>query len=377
MEHDILVKCMKRYEVEGRQAVKTFGFLTSITKTKAKKIQCPRCGVELEIGFTPKFKLTKRRKADLRLFAIGILVAVIIAVLGYYGIISADTSGVFGRLMQRSAAFAVLFSGVAIVVLFFLILITNFRDVVYIDEVNSPTVWHPLSKTKIVHEAKEVSGGLLTSSSLDLAEVGDARAVELLCKRASNTFAPKEREDAVTALGQNLDLKTLEQTDYNKIVEVLTGAVNDYWQTVRCAAAKSLGNIGGDKAIEALCEALKDKKTEVRCEAAKSLGNIGGDKAIEALCEALKDKKTKVRCEAAKSLGNIGGDKALGKTDRDKASEALCETMKDKDWLVRVEIVKALAMVGGVKALEAIRGASKDKSWMVRDEANEVLGKGR
>ena len=81
MEHDILVNCAKTYETVSGRDVITHRILTSTTTAQNKKITCSGCSAGLEIGISPKFKFTKRRKADMGMFAIGYPVGFIVMVL--------------------------------------------------------------------------------------------------------------------------------------------------------------------------------------------------------------------------------------------------------------------------------------------------------
>ncbi|MCK5525055.1 MAG: HEAT repeat domain-containing protein, partial [Thiomargarita sp.] len=78
---------------------------------------------------------------------------------------------------------------------------------------------------------------------------------------------------------------------------------------MRCAAAKSLGQLGPNhKVIDALLKALLDKDEELQCTAAESLGKLGqaSEKVIDALLKALLDKDEELQCTAAESLGKLG-----------------------------------------------------------------------
>ena len=80
----------------------------------------------------------------------------------------------------------------------------------------------------------------------------------------------------------------------------------DYYS--RSAAARALGEIGGEKAAAALIEALNDEDDWVQEYAAGALGKIAYRPASDALGRILKSENYKVRCAAVEALGRIGGD---------------------------------------------------------------------
>ena len=138
--------------------------------------------------------------------------------------------------------------------------------------------------------------------------------------------------------------------------------------TIRCAAAKALGEIKDVKAVESLIAAFKDRDGDVRREAAWALGEIKDVKAVESLIIALKDRDKIVRRGAAGALGGIKDIKVV---------ESLITTLKDNDELVRHEAAWALGEIKDVKAVGPLIVALKDsdENVDVRIAAAEVHGK--
>lgn len=101
----------------------------------------------------------------------------------------------------------------------------------------------------------------------------------------------------------------------------------------RAAAAKTLGEGGGDAAMDALIATLKDENPKVRGTAAKALGNIKDERAVRPLVALLNDGSKYVRALGAQALGEIGDGRARG---------PLKKLEMDKEELVRKEAGIAL-----------------------------------
>lgn len=101
----------------------------------------------------------------------------------------------------------------------------------------------------------------------------------------------------------------------------------------RAAAAKALGEGGGDAAVDALVGALKDENPKVRGTAAKALGDIKDKRAVQPLVALLGDKSKFVRALGAQALGLIGDG---------RARNPLKKLENDKEELVRKEAGIAL-----------------------------------
>ena len=95
-------------------------------------------------------------------------------------------------------------------------------------------------------------------------------------------------------------------------VEEKVAALKDYDESVRVAAALSLGNIGDEMGIEPLIHVMKqDDALSVRFNAAAALGKIGDERAVEPLIDALEDEEMLVWSMAAWALGCIGDERAI------------------------------------------------------------------
>ncbi|OGR40561.1 MAG: hypothetical protein A2X29_09630 [Elusimicrobia bacterium GWA2_64_40] len=106
----------------------------------------------------------------------------------------------------------------------------------------------------------------------------------------------------------------------------------------RAAAAKALGERGGDAAVDALIATLKDENPKVRGTAAKALGIIKDERAVPPLIALLNDGSKYVRALGAQALGVIGDGRANG---------PLKILENDKEELVRKEAGIALKKLWG------------------------------
>ena len=92
--------------------------------------------------------------------------------------------------------------------------------------------------------------------------------------------------------------------------------------SIREAAARALGKLGGVQAVEALCEALQNPVLHIRlgdiqdypvslakvqCAAAAALAEIGDRRAVPCLLEASRSENPTLAYAAAKALEKIGG----------------------------------------------------------------------
>jgi HEAT repeat protein len=92
-------------------------------------------------------------------------------------------------------------------------------------------------------------------------------------------------------------------------VEHLVGMAADEEKDVRLFAIDTLGRIGSPSAEAAIIRMLTDPDINVAAAAAAALGEVGTASAVGPLIEALKADSW-VRCAVAKSLGQIGGVEA-------------------------------------------------------------------
>jgi HEAT repeat protein len=197
--------------------------------------------------------------------------------------------------------------------------------------------------------------------------------------------------------------------------EALAGEKKDADDSVREAAASSLGQMGQDahNAVPALIEALKDKPS-IQITAADAIDHLAKDaddnptrdsNAAEAMLELLKNPAAAAlaRCSAATFLGRLNVDggltaliEVLGaekseprlrktiadvigryKEDGADAVPALAKALKDDNVDVRIAAGSALARVGSraLDALPQLREALKDKDPVVRIRAIDVIAR--
>lgn len=91
--------------------------------------------------------------------------------------------------------------------------------------------------------------------------------------------------------------------------EQLVLMAGDTEKDVRLFSIDTLARIGSPSAEAAIIRALKDPDLNVAAAAAAAIGEIGGSSAVPPLIEAL-GSDSWVRCAVAKSLGQIGGIEA-------------------------------------------------------------------
>jgi len=174
------------------------------------------------------------------------------------------------------------------------------------------------------------------------------------------------RVSVIAALGRLGDERAMEP-----LLETLlreddaAGDDDDYDddEELREAAARALGQIGGERAVAGLVKALHDKSDDVRGAAAEALGE-DGQKAVEALLGALKDKQDGVRLKAANALGRLGDDvlsaglvKALSREDdfvRRKAAEVVGYYSADP------EVLDKLTRLAETDPADDVRKAASD-----------------
>ena len=151
--------------------------------------------------------------------------------------------------------------------------------------------------------------GVREDAVVDLAELGDERAVEPLIAALADEDSAV-RNQAAKALAKFGDLRA---------VEPLVAALQDEDSYVNLGAAESLGQLGDERAVEPLIACLKSEDVVLRYVAAEALARIGDDRALEPLTAALEDEEEDVRSRAATALGKLGDTSAL----RDEEDEAL------------------------------------------------------
>jgi len=149
-----------------------------------------------------------------------------------------------------------------------------------------------------------------TEAAKMLMEIGFAKVPEL-----------KDRILTLLILGKTDTVAAMREDAVPYLIE----ALKNMDQTVRCSAAKALGNIGDISVVPILIDTLKDKNSEVVESAAFALGRLGDVKAVPALIEALKDKTKIVQFGVANALNEIAGSMA-NKGDHISALKIIKET---------------------------------------------------
>jgi HEAT repeat protein len=144
----------------------------------------------------------------------------------------------------------------------------------------------------------------------------------------------------------------------------LVEAVHDRQPSVREAAARVLGRIGGKEGIEALGGALSDDRSNVRQAAAAGLALAGGPTALRALQAALAHKDPATR---------RAGAEALGRLEDPAAVPALVRTMSDRERAVREAAAAALAAARTPDAMEALLSSLRSEDRETRQVAAGAL----
>ena len=122
---------------------------------------------------------------------------------------------------------------------------------------------------------------------------GDNMSFEILAKDALESCDASKREDAVIALGESKDKRT---------VEILSRVLASYpSEDVRLSSIDALITTGEKNIIEPLSFALKDLSSEVRQSALEALAEVGGENSQELIKDALNDEDNDVR-ELAQEL---------------------------------------------------------------------------
>jgi HEAT repeat protein len=201
-----------------------------------------------------------------------------------------------------------------------------------LSNLGAPAV-EPLCRALTLHRASNVRG----RAAEILGTIGDARAVEFLC-RALTDRAVAVRAAAAEALGRIGD---------ERAIDPLRHATEDADETVRVRASIALQQFGAEGFKKSLIASLKVKNPSARAAAARQLGQLKAPDAVLPLCAALKDKDIEVRVAAAEALGNIGDDRAV---------QPLIDALRDaftlrSAWLnfvVGVLLLVGSVLLGGV-----------------------------
>ncbi|MDE0184082.1 MAG: HEAT repeat domain-containing protein [Candidatus Poribacteria bacterium] len=188
--------------------------------------------------------------------------------------------------------------------------------------------------------------------------------------------------------------RTLSNMGYkaNPAAIALVPLLNDEYDKVRIAAASALGGMrsqpvpdivinikkqalersiqtddamldrAAETAIPDLMKMIGDESNSIRAAAVRALGTLGGAAAVPALTVALKDRDDNVRTIAAITLGEIGFPaNAAVPTLINKLKKGLYETEG-----IRVSVVQGLGGIGTPAAVSGLIEALNDPSGFVR-----------
>jgi HEAT repeat protein len=155
-----------------------------------------------------------------------------------------------------------------------------------------------------------------------LGKIGDTRATEPLLALLRERATLRGRGTVLYALGQLRDPRS---TDV--LIEAMSGK-GDNKRDDRIAAARGLGEIGGNRAAEALAKVWQNENdhTEVRLAAAGSLGRTHDHRAVDALAFLL---------EKGSRLHTLSAIESLWRSRDPRAKNILRSALKHKDTLVR------------------------------------------
>lgn len=165
---------------------------------------------------------------------------------------------------------------------------------------------------------------------------------------------------------QQRAITTLRRLKNRKGAKMLLPFLEDDNHETRRLATEALGQLAEPAVLPTLRKVLsKDSDESVRAAAARSLGELQDAKALSALEEALHDERA-VKCQAVI---------ALGKLKQKKAVPALLAQLKDRAPEVRYHACNALGEIGELANPEPLQNLLDDKEGMVRRGAEAALTK--
>lgn len=213
-------------------------------------------------------------------------------------------------------------------------------------------------------------------ASLLLCEQGQNDGVSFLLEKLQSV-SDRQQARIIEALGEARDTRSLDS-----LREMLPSIRH------RVRTIDALGKIGGDQAHDIVVKFLGDENDAVRCAAARSIDNIGSEDGISKIVECLvgtkieedssfpalvkeiaKKRKVSLPIVAqAKLLKDHGWEVRmqcaiqLGKSKSSEAVEILLEALGDNDYDVRREVAKALGSIGDSRATERLKEISQNDS---------------
>ena len=166
-------------------------------------------------------------------------------------------------------------------------------------------------------------------------------------------------------------------------VQGLIGALRYKDSGVRQAAAAALGDERGNSlAIDPLAAALGDEHDTVREAAAESLGKLGNKQAADALVAALNDRSAAVRAAVVTALGRVGDERAIGPltalhADSDRHVSSIVDSaivnIRKRPYMALAEIVAAPNSPRHDDALSRLREAVNES--LAVDAMMEVVAR--
>ncbi len=135
-------------------------------------------------------------------------------------------------------------------------------------------------------------------------------------------------------------------------------------ESLRFAAARALGEIGGSESIGHLRRVLRLRDRALRAEAMAAVGRVGGPAAHRLLIDQLDDPDAYVRVQAVMELAEAG--------DRSRFDQ-LAEIAGHTDPAVRMATLRALGLYGGRRACAVLVAGLDDDDKSVRMTAADAL----
>lgn len=266
--------------------------------------------------------------------------------------------------------------------------------------------WHgPAANELLAKTLLDETPAVRQATVVALGKIGDQAAVNGLetAFRDENQFVRERASESLAHIGGPAVLSVMEK------------AVLDKRDQTRWLAAATLAELGGDESLKLLKKLLDDPDLYVRqravhhlgsfegdeifallkkasetyegyhiqSAAARALGQLGGDKAVAMLSELL-DKNTgtelwDVRRIVAYSLGTIGSDRAIRRLKKmlheEKPGKAANQREAGLVLAVRRGIIYALGMSGNHTAIPLLEGELKNDERAVRQDAMTALGR--
>jgi HEAT repeat protein len=180
---------------------------------------------------------------------------------------------------------------------------------------------------------------------IDILQDGD----EWEAAKAAETLGQLRAKKAVPALIIALHSQDLLQ-DWNALdtmTKIAFGGVGEgitAIETLRCAAAQALGEIGDERAVPELLAVFNSEGPDIHVDAIKALANFSSPEAIAAVDDYIEKAITDAQSDDI-SL-RFEGVVRLGHVPMERNVPILINALDDQSHLVRKEAAKALGEVG-------------------------------